>query len=42
MMYSGDELELPDWVINDLWFKWIDRWVWWQMNRCGVESKEKK
>jgi hypothetical protein len=33
-MYSEDDyIEPPDWVINDPWLIWLDRWVWWQVEK---------
>lgn len=32
-MYSDDEIELPEWVINDPWLQELDAWVWFQLEK---------
>jgi hypothetical protein len=34
-MYSDDELELPDWIIEDDWVQELGAWVWEQVV-CGA------
>jgi hypothetical protein len=28
MLYSDDELEMPEWVVNDPWLQELDACVW--------------